>query len=71
MHWGVCKLLIAATSISEALVNLPVLYSASLTTYAAVIRILDLGSGTYQMEHQSEGLLQPQHFIETGELMER
>ena len=51
LHWGVCKLLIAATSISEALVNLPVLYSASLTTFAAVIRILHVGSGTYQMEH--------------------
>ena len=71
MHWGVCKLLIAATSISEALVNLPVLYSASLTTFAAVVRTFHVGSGTYQMEHQFKGLLQPQHFIETEELMER
>ena len=57
--------------IAKLLTVLMVLYSASLTTFAAVVWTLDVGSGTYQMEHKSRGLLQPQHFIEAEELMER
>ena len=55
LYWEVYKLLITVTLASKILANrqtaLMVLCSASLTLSLAVVRIQDVGSGTYQMEH--------------------
>ena len=55
LHREVCTSLTTAILIPEILAKLltilMVLYSALLIMSAAVIRTLDLGSGTYQIEH--------------------